>query len=430
MNDGIDYYTGSAFPLIKKRPYTQYFTFAKDGDFPLDSGRLFGPITLAYETYGRLNSERSNAVLIVHALTGDAHCASHGEDDPEKGWWEPLVGPGKVFDTRRYFVICSNVLGGCQGSTGPASYDPQTGKPYGMRFPVITIRDMVRAQKQLIDHLGIKRLHCVTGGSMGGAQTLTWAVEYPDMMDGIIAIAMPGRSSAQSIAYNEVMRRAIVTDPAWNGGDYYGTPGPINGLATARMLGMITYQSDESMTMKFGRDVMNATFADLFDFRTQFQVESYLHYQGRKLVERFDANTYLYLTRAIDLFDISLGYPSYDAALGQIKCLVQVIGVSSDILYPRQQQIEIARILKEQGKDVRYDEIESIYGHDGFLIEFDKMVPMLNTFLERLWKIRHGGNNNNYNKHSKERRGKKGEAAAGGAAEAEASVPATSAATD
>jgi homoserine O-acetyltransferase len=376
----------SAFPKRKNRPYARYATFAEDGTFTLDSGLQFGPITLVYETYGKLNADKSNAILIEHALTGDAHCASHGADDKEEGWWEPLVGPQRVFDTDRYFIICSNVLGGCQGSSGPASIDPHTGRPYGMRFPIVTIRDMVRAQKHLIEHLGIERLHCIAGGSMGGAQALTWAVEYPQMVEAVIAIAMPGRSSAQSIAYNEVMRRAIVTDPAWLGGDYYGTPGPEQGLATARMLGMITYQSDESMMMKFGRDVMNAKFRDLFHFGTQFQVESYLHYQGRKLVDRFDANTYLYLTRAMDLFDIGLGHASYEDAFGLIECPVQVIGVSSDILYPTWQQKEVVAILQAQGKDVQYTEIESIFGHDGFLIEFKKMVPMLHSFLNKIAK--------------------------------------------
>lgn len=374
----------SAFPYIKQRPFTQYFTFGEDGSFMLDCGRSFGPVTLAYETYGTMNADKSNVILIEHALTGDAHCASHGGEDNEEGWWEPLVGPGRIFDTDKYFVVCSNVLGGCQGSTGPASYNPETGRPYGMRFPVITIRDMVRAQRRLIEYLGVKRLHCIAGGSMGGAQTLTWAVEYPDMMNGIIPIAMPGRASAQSIAYNEVGRRAIVTDPEWCQGDYYGGPGPRQGLATARMLGMITYQSDESMMMKFGREVMNASQHDLFDFRTQFQVESYLHYQGRKLVERFDANTYLFLTRAIDLFDLGLGYESYEAALGRISCPVLVIGVSSDILYPTWQQKEIVNILHSWQKEVHYTEINSIYGHDGFLIEFGKMAPMLSEFLTAL----------------------------------------------
>lgn len=371
----------SAFPKIKLRSHMRYFTFGQDEPFVLDSGQLFGPVTLAYETYGQLSPTRDNAILIAHALTGDSHCAGHGAGDTEQGWWEPLVGPGRVFDTDRYFIICSNVLGGCQGSTGPASYDPRTGQPYGMCFPVVTIRDMVRAQHALVRSLGIEQLLGVAGGSMGGMQTLTWAVEYPEMMRVIIPIAAPGRSTAQAIAYNEVMRRAIMTDPQWQQGDYYGTAGPVNGLATARMLGMITYQSDESMMLKFGRDVMNARFEDLFRFGTQFQVESYLHYQGRKLVDRFDANSYLYLTRACDLFDLGLGYSSYEAALARIACPVLVVGVSSDILYPTVQQKEIAGILAKQGKIVEYAEIETPFGHDGFLIEFEKLVPILTDFL-------------------------------------------------
>jgi homoserine O-acetyltransferase len=243
---------------------------------------------------------------------------------------------------------------------------------------------MVRAQRALVQHLGIKRLLCVAGGSMGGMQTLTWAVEYPEAVASIIAIATPGRSSAQAIAFNEVMRRAIITDPNWRGGDYYGTPGPVDGLMNARMLGMITYQSDESMMKKFGREVMNACFEDLFNFGTQFQVESYLHYQGRKLAERFDANSYLYLTRACDLFDLGLGHPSYEAALGRIQCPMLMVGVSSDILYPTWQQKEIVQILRAQGKQVQYTEIETPFGHDGFLIEFDKMTPVLNRFLSEL----------------------------------------------
>ncbi|MGI6082660.1 MAG: homoserine O-acetyltransferase MetX [Limnochordia bacterium] len=371
----------SAFPKLKHRPFMRCFTLDPMVPFVLDSGLEFGPVTLAYETYGKLNAARDNAILIAHALTGDSHCASHGSHDPEPGWWESLVGPGRVFDTRRYFVICSNVLGGCQGSTGPASYDPTTGRPYAMRFPVITIRDMVRAQKALIDHLGIRRLANVVGGSMGGMQALTWAVEYPDTVGSLIVIAAPGRASSQSIAYNEVMRRAIMTDPQWNSGDYYGTRGPVNGLATARMLGMITYQSDASMMLKFGRGFVGNGHGDLFHMSTRFQVESYLHYQGAKLVERFDANTYLYLIRAIDLFDLGLGHASYEAALDRISCPVLVVGVSSDILYPTWQQEEIVTILRSQGKEVEYEVIETPYGHDGFLIEFEKMEPMLKRFL-------------------------------------------------
>ncbi|MGI6542712.1 MAG: homoserine O-acetyltransferase MetX [Limnochordia bacterium] len=373
----------SAFTKIKRRPYSRYFTCGDDEPIRLDSGQLFGPIVIAYETYGQLSPTRDNAILIAHALTGDAHCAGHGPDDPEPGWWEPLVGPGRVFDTDRYFIVCSNVLAGCQGSTGPASIDPITNKPYGMRFPVITIRDMVRVQRLLVKHLGIEQLACVAGGSMGGMQAYTWAVEYPEMVRSTISIAAPGRSGAQAIAYNEVMRQAIMTDPAWLQGDYYGTPGPVNGLSTARMLGMITYQSAESMMLKFGRDVMNATSRDLFHFHTQFQVESYLHYQGKKLVDRFDANTYLYLTRACDLFDLGLGYPTYEQALARIDAPILVIGVSSDILYPTQQQLEVVHILEKLGKPVEYAEIDTPYGHDGFLIEFEKMTPTLNAFLEK-----------------------------------------------
>ncbi|MGI6609548.1 MAG: homoserine O-acetyltransferase MetX [Limnochordia bacterium] len=373
----------SAFPNLKRRPFMRYFTLDQSVPFVLDCGLEFGPVTLAYETYGKLNAARDNAILVAHALTGDSHCASHGSHDPEAGWWESLVGPGRVFDTRRYFVICSNVLGGCQGSTGPASYDPSTQEPYAMRFPVITIRDMVRAQKALVEHLGITRLASVVGGSMGGMQALTWAVEFPGAVDSLMVIAAPGRASSQSIAYNEVMRRAVMTDPQWKSGDYYGTPGPVNGLMTARMLGMITYQSDQSMMLKFGRGVVGNSIGDLFCMGTQFQVESYLHYQGTKLVERFDANTYLYLTRAIDLFDLSLGYASYEAALDRISCPVLVVGVSSDILYPTWQQEEIAALLRSQDKRVEYETIETPYGHDGFLIEFEKMVPVLKVFLSR-----------------------------------------------
>lgn len=373
--------SASAFAKVKRRRFMRYFTLDEDTPLRLDCGREFWPVSLAYETYGMLSPAKDNVILIAHALTGDSHCASHGTDDPEEGWWEPLVGPGRVFDTDRYFVICSNVLGGCQGSTGPASYNPLTEKPYAMSFPVITIRDMVRAQRALIGHLGIDRLVAVVGGSMGGMQALTWAVEYPDMVGAVVAIATPGRASSQSIAYNEVMRRAVMTDPGWNKGDYYGTPGPVSGLMVARMLGMITYQSDQSMMTKFGRYTMSARFADLFSFDTQFQVESYLHYQGTKLVERFDANSYLYLTRAIDLFDLGLGYGSYEEALARIESPVLVIGVSSDILYPTWQQEEIATILRNQGKRVEYVEIDSPYGHDGFLVEFEKMIKTLSRFM-------------------------------------------------
>jgi len=372
----------SAFDKLKVRPWTRYFTFADDEPFVLESGATFGPITIAYETYGRLSPARDNAILITHALTGDAHCASHGPHDPEEGWWEDLVGPGRVFDTDRYFVICSNVLGGCQGSTGPASIDPRTGRPYGARFPVVTIGDMVRCQARLLDHLGIERILAVAGGSMGGMQVLEWAVQFPERVRCAIPIAAPARSYPQAIAYNEVGRQAIMNDPAWLGGDYYGTPGPVRGLAVARMLGMITYQSDPSMTHKFGRQLVNARVDDPFSLDMTFQVESYLHYQGKKLVNRFDANSYLYLTRALDLFDLARTYGSLEEALGRVQCPVLIVGVTSDILYPVYQQKEIVDALHRLGKDVEYAEIDSPHGHDGFLIDFPKMEPILRKFLE------------------------------------------------
>lgn len=371
----------SAFRRLKRRPTMQYFTY--DRPFRLESGKTLPGFTLAYETYGTLSPARDNVVVIPHALTGDSHCASHFPGD-EPGWWEGFVGPGLAIDTDRYFVICANVLGGCQGSTGPASIDPRTGKPYGMRFPMITIGDMVRAQRELLRHLGIEKIRVVVGGSMGGMQTLEWAVAFPEMVEAIVPIATPGRSSPQSIAYNEVGRQAIMADPNWRGGDYYDGEGPDRGLAIARMIGMITYQSDESMWNKFGRELMNATLDELFSFSTQFQVESYLHYQGKKLVERFDANTYLYLTRALDLFDLGRGRGGFKNALSRIRVPTLVIGISSDILYPPYQQKEIVSTLRELGVDAEYAEIDCPYGHDGFLIEAVKVTEILRDFFDRL----------------------------------------------
>lgn len=374
----------SAFPYMQRRAHMQYFTFAEDEAFPLESGARLHSVTIAYETYGKLSPKRDNAILVTHALTGDSHCAGHGPQDKEEGWWDPLVGPGRVFDTDEFFVICSNVIGGCQGSTGPASIDPATGTPYGSRFPVVTIGDMVRAQERLIDYLGIPSLVAVAGGSMGGMQALEWAVQFPEKVRGLIPIAAPARSYAQAIAYNEVGRRAIMSDPAWLGGDYYGTEGPTQGLAVARMLGMITYQSDPSMHRKFGREIVDERGQDPFTLTKLFQVESYLEYQGKKLVERFDANTYLHLTRALDLFDLATGFRSLEAAVERIQCPTLVVGVSSDILYPVYQQREIVEALHGLGKPVEYTEIETPHGHDGFLIDFPKMAPSLREFLGRL----------------------------------------------
>ena len=373
----------SAFKHLKHRPHMRHAVLAVDEPFRLESGRTLGPIFVAYETYGRLSPDKDNVVLIPHALTGDSHCASHYPGD-EPGWWEGLVGPGKAIDTDRYFVVCPNVLGGCQGTTGPSSINPHTGRPYAMSFPVITIGDMVRVQRELLRALGIDRLHAVVGGSMGGMQTLEWGRLYSDMIDGIAPIATPGRASPQSIAYNEVGRRAILADPNWRGGEYYDGQGPDTGLAVARMIGMITYQSDASMWQKFGRELMNASEDEIYDLKTQFQVESYLHYQGKKLVERFDPNTYLYLTRALDLFDLGRGARSYREGVASISTFTFVVGINSDILYPTYQQREIVEILQEAGVDAHYREIDCPFGHDGFLIETTQMTNVLVEFFERI----------------------------------------------
>ncbi|MCX7780758.1 MAG: homoserine O-acetyltransferase [Negativicutes bacterium] len=341
----------------------------------LASGAQLNEVVVAYETYGNLSAARDNVILVLHALTGDSHPAAHDAGD-EVGWWEPLVGPGRPIDTDVFYVVCANVLGGCQGTTGPASPDPATGKPYGMRFPQITIRDMVHVQKRLLDRLGIDHVVLVIGGSMGGAQALEWAVTYPDFMDGAVVIAAPGFTAAQAIAYNKVGRDAIMLDPAWNGGDYYGTPGPVRGLAIARSLGMITYQSEASMEEKFGRRVRQGNF----------EIENYLHYQGESLVKRFDANSYLYLLRALDLHNVGNGYPSYEAALARVKAEVLVVGVSSDILYPSSQQRQLTAALRSAGARAEYREIDSPHGHDGFLIDFHLLRPIVDDFINRVAK--------------------------------------------
>lgn len=356
------------------RPFLKYAKVADpDNPLVLTMGGTLTDVTVAYETYGTLSPNRDNVILVTHALTGDSHVAAHDDKD-EKGWWDALVGPGRPIDTNRFFVICSNVLGGCRGTTGPSSPDPATGRPYGMRFPVITIRDMVHVQKRLLEQLGIYRLVLVIGGSMGGMQALEWGVTYPEFMDGIIAIAAPGYSSAQSIAYNKVAREAVMLDPAWRQGDYYGGPGPQTGLSIARGLGMITYQSEPSMAAKFGRRMRGG----------QFEVENYLDYQGISLVRRFDANSYLYLLRALDLHDLGAGYASYEAALARIEARVLIVGVSSDILYPAYQQQELVEVLRRLGKAARYAQIDSPHGHDGFLIDFDALSPVLSDFINTI----------------------------------------------
>ena len=364
---------------------TQYFRFAEPPDeLVLESGKKLGPITVAYETYGRLNEERSNAILAAHALSGDAHAAGkHHPDDRSPGWWDGMIGPGKAFDTDKYFVICANFIGGCKGSTGPSSINPATGRHYGLDFPMITVSDMVKVQKTLIDHLGIEKLLSVSGGSLGGMQALEWSLVYPRSVKSVIPIASTGRLSAQGIAFNEVGRNAITSDPNWNGGDYYGKEVPAKGLAIARMVGHITYLSDEGMGMKFGRRLQNKeTYG--YDFSTDFAVESYLKYQGDKFVERFDANSYLYITKAMDYFDIQGKYGSLAEAFSRVAAKFLVISFSSDWLFQSYQSKEIVKALLANDKDVSYCEIESAYGHDAFLLDSEQQTKLISSFLKNV----------------------------------------------
>jgi homoserine O-acetyltransferase len=345
----------------------------------LESGDILPSITLAYETCGTLNRERSNAILVCHALSGDAHAAGFHEGDEKPGWWEAIIGPGKALDTDRYFVICSNVLGGCKGSTGPASTNPATGKPYGAKFPVITIRDMVSAQKLLIDHLKIGQLYAVVGGSMGGMQALHWTVDFPTGMKKAVVIAATGYSTPQQIAFNEVGRKAIISDPDWNNGDYYGNALPTHGLALARMVGHITYLSNESMHEKFGRALQGKDRRG-FDFSTDFKVERYLHHQGDTFTKRFDANSYLYITKAIDYFDLTKD-GSLTTGLAGVKAAFLVISVSSDWLYPPYQSQEVVSALAANEAEVHYSDIRSNYGHDAFLLESGQLNYIVGKFL-------------------------------------------------
>ncbi|MEW6237209.1 MAG: homoserine O-acetyltransferase [Candidatus Omnitrophota bacterium] len=365
----------------------QFLTlFVPPRELELDCGAKLGPIRVAYETYGKLTPERDNAILLLHALSGDHHAAGYyTPHDRKPGWWDNFVGPGKAFDTDRFFVICSNCIGGCRGTTGPSSINPETQKPYGLSFPFITIKDMVNVQKGLIDRLGIKRLLCVAGGSMGGMQALQWAVSYPDFVHSVIPIATTAIHSAQNIALNEVGRQAIVADPNWKNGDYYDSEPPSRGLAVARMVGHISYLSDQSMHEKFGRRLQNRERVS-FNLLTDFQVESYLQYQGASFTQRFDANSYLYITKALDYFDLSDGRPSLIAALKGVKARFLVIAFSSDWLYPPYQSKEVVKALKMNGIPVSFCEIKSDYGHDAFLLECEQQTEMIRGFLNNLSK--------------------------------------------
>lgn len=363
----------------------RYFEFgAADDGLLLDSGQVLSPVTLCYETYGELNSDSSNAILLLHAFSGDAHAAGfHHADDKHPGWWHDMIGPGKPFDTNRYFIICSNVIGGCRGSTGPGSINPQTGTRYGLEFPVITVHDMVKAQVRLVQHLGIAKLLAVAGGSMGGMQALEWASRYSTLVHGAIVLASTSRLSAQGIAFNAVGRNAIMSDPLFYNGDYYDREAPARGLAIARMVGHITYLSDESMRLKFGRRLQDRERMD-FSFADQFEVESYLEYKGGTFVDRFDANSYIYLSKAIDYFDLETAHGSLERAFADSSSRFLILSFSSDWLYPPYQSKEIVRALMRRGKDVSYCEIESPYGHDSFLLETERQAPMIEAFLSTI----------------------------------------------
>ncbi len=345
----------------------------------LESGKQLKEVEVAYETYGELNEAADNAILLLHALTGDAHAAGYHEGDKKPGWWDDMVGSGKAFDTDKYFVICSNMLGGCKGTTGPNSINPDTGKEYGLSFPVITIEDVVKVQKKLIDFLGVKKL-TVAGGSMGGMQALEWALAYKDMVCHVIVIASTPRLSAQSIAFNAVGRNAILSDPNFNNGDYYHGEKPEKGLSIARMVGHITYLCEEAMHEKFARRFQDKDTPN-FNFDVDFEVESYLAHQGQTFVDRFDANSYLYITKAVDYFDIAKKYGSLEKAFEDTNSKYLVISFSSDWLFPSSQSKELVNALMKNKKDVSFCEIQSPCGHDAFLLEYETQTRIIRSFL-------------------------------------------------
>ncbi|MCC7368902.1 MAG: homoserine O-acetyltransferase [Chloroflexi bacterium] len=396
---------------------TRYVTFGSvERPLLLERGGQLGPVTLAYETYGTLAPDGGNAILACHALSGDAHAAGWstetnapsavdgmGADDKGivarggLGWWDGMIGPGKAFDTTEYFVICSNVIGSCRGSTGPASTDPASGRPYGSRFPLVTVGDMVRAQRELLRQLGVERLLAVAGGSLGGNQALEWTIAFPELVGGCVAIATCASLSPQGIAWNEIGRQAIVADPAWKGGDYYDGPQPALGLAVARMIGHVTYLSEQSMMAKFGRErrlpdpshlarehVATAAHGD--PTLGPFEVESYLHYQGQRFVDRFDANAYLAISRAIDEFDLAAawGHGSLAKAFERARATFLALSFSSDWLYPPHESQRIAEALREAGREVTYRNLKSGYGHDAFLLEEGRQTSLIRPFLARL----------------------------------------------
>lgn len=364
-------------------PQSMVVRFGMDQPLLLDSGQYFAPLQVAYQTYGTLNADKTNAILICHALTGDQHVANVHPVTGKPGWWEIMIGPGKLMDTNRYFIICANVLGACMGTSGPSSINPDTGRAYGLEFPVVTIGDMVKAQAMLIEHLGISKLLSVVGGSMGGMQVLDWAARFPDRLFSAMPIATGAKHSAQNIAFDEVGRQAVMADPDWRGGRYLdeGTR-PVKGLSVARMAAHITYLSEQALQRKFGRQLQDRN-ARTFSFDADFQVESYLRHQGSSFVERFDANSYLYLTRAMNYFDLAADHGGRLAnAFQGSRARFCVISFTSDWLFPTSDSRAIVHALNAAGAPVSFVEIESDKGHDAFLLDEPALFATMRGFLE------------------------------------------------
>ncbi|MFN8482441.1 MAG: homoserine O-acetyltransferase [Anaerolineae bacterium] len=382
-------------------------TFDLPAPLVLESGAVLSPVRIAYETYGALSPTRDNVILVCHALSGDAHAAgwSADLDTPTAldgiaaeergvvakgglGWWDGMIGPGKAFDTTKFFIVASNIIGGCRGSTGPSSANPATGRPYGPDFPVVTVADMVAAQRALLDHLGIETLFAISGGSLGGMQAMEWAVRWPHAVKTCIPIASTAHLGAQGVAWNAIARNAIMADPAWQGGHYYGTGRlPTAGIGVARMVGHVTYLSAESMAEKFGRRWQDREGPSYALTSADFAVESYLRHQAEKFARRFDANSYLYISRALTYFDLarSHGFGSLEHALSRAYARFLLISFSSDWLYPPADSEAIARALRINGRHVEHHNLDTSYGHDSFLLEEARQIPIIRDFLDRAY---------------------------------------------